>query len=427
MLKIIVSITASFAIFCLLALALIISISPAVQAPPAITPEDISKLKKTIAKSNPFKYQRYKHQSLVFDEKLLNQSVNFALAQTYPTPIKIKLKKNIARTAGSIKFTNYPIKLYLNFSADVSPSKNLFTISNIQLGMLAIPEWIVNRLTPLVMRYAAELYPEYINILDVISKIEISPNKLVINYHWHTGLSKKLKIAGRNFLLPPHQQKLLAIYYQALGDLSQLYFWRSISVSKIIGAMFNIAKQRAAKGADPIKENEAAILALGIMASGIRANHLLQDENAKPFRNAYFFRLSLLKRRDLMQHFLISAALAVSTNKILSDSIGLSKEMDDSKGGSGFSFADLLADRAGVRLAQLATKNASTARKVQQFLSRTDLTETHFMPPHDHLPESISELEFKNRYVDIRNQKYLFVERELQRRIASRPIYQFIR
>ncbi|HFE37106.1 MAG TPA: hypothetical protein ENK06_01640, partial [Gammaproteobacteria bacterium] len=114
MLKIIVSITASFAIFCLLALALIISISPAVQAPPAITPEDISKLKKTIAKSNPFKYQRYKHQSLVFDEKLLNQSVNFALAQTYPTPIKIKLKKNIARTAGSIKFTNYPIKLYLN-------------------------------------------------------------------------------------------------------------------------------------------------------------------------------------------------------------------------------------------------------------------------------------------------------------------------
>jgi hypothetical protein len=47
------------------------------------------------------------------------------------------------------------------------------------------------------------------------------------------------------------------------------------------------------------------------------------------------------------------------------------------------------------------------------------------MPPHDNLPESITALEFKKRYINIHHEKYLFVEKELQRRIASRTIYQF--
>jgi len=196
-----------------------------------------------------------------------------------------------------------------------------------------------------------------------------------------------------------------------------------MGLQEIIQPIFSLAKKRTEAGANPIKENEAAILALGIMASGIRVNHLLGDQKSPRLRKAVLFRLTLLNRRDLMQHFLISAALTVSTNTALSDSIGLSKELDDSKGRSGFSFADLLADRAGTKLAQMVSLNNLSAIKFQQRLSRKTLKELDFMPPHDKLPESISELEFKNRYIDIQHERYLFVEQELRRRIGERSLY----
>jgi len=423
MIKLIFSIITSLVFLCLITIWLVFSAEPAVQAPPPFSHEDISKLRKSVDKANPFKYQRYKHQALIIDEHLLNQSANFALSQVSNVSVKVKLEKNSAKAAGSIPVPNVP-NLYINFSCNIMPANNLVQVTDIHLGYLPIPHWLANKILPAAMQYAMDKYPDYVKVLETINKIEIAKNKLTINYHWNTSLSKKIKTAGRNLLLNPEQQKLLAIYYQKLGELSRLYFWRPIGLHKIVTPLFELAKTRSEAGADPIKENEAAMLALGIMASGVRANHLLQKPNSKPFRNAVFFRLSLSGRRDLMQHFLISAALAVSTNKLLSDTIGLSKEIDDSEGGSGFSFADLLADRAGVRLAQMATQDESSAQHIQTILAQDSLVDTDFMPPHKKLPESISALEFKKTYIDVKHEKYLFVERELQNRINSRSIYQ---
>ena len=55
---------------------------------------EMSKLKKTLGKSNPLKFQRFKHQALVFDEQLLNQSANFALTKIPNMAVAIKLAKN---------------------------------------------------------------------------------------------------------------------------------------------------------------------------------------------------------------------------------------------------------------------------------------------------------------------------------------------
>ena len=424
MIKVFISIIAFFTLICSLLIGLIFSFSAEIQSPPPFSPQDISKLKKTLGKANPLKFQRFKHQALVFDEQLLNQSANFALTKMPNTSIAIKLEKNTALTTSSIKLTDNPFDIYINISGEISPSENLLKVSNIYFGWLPVPEFFANQLTPMIMEYAAENHPDYLELLETVKKIEIKKNKLTVNYHWNSGLSKKIKVAGRNFLFAPEQQKLIGVYYKSLGNLSKLYFWHTIGLHKIIKPIFELAKSRTEEGGDPIKENEAAILALGIMASGIRVNHLLQDKNAKPFQNAYFFRLSLNKRRDLMQHFLISSALAVSTNKLLSDTIGLAKEIDDSEGGSGFSFADLLADRAGVKLAQMATENRASAQQIQQLLTQDTFKEKDFMPPHNKLPESITALEFKKQFIDIHHEKYLFVEQELQRRIASRSIYQ---
>lgn len=424
MIKLFLLCTLVASLLSLVVISLIVSPTPLVTPPPPMTPEDISQLKTNLKKSNPLQFQRLKHQSLTFDEKHLNQASNFAISRISPqSAANIQLNNDHAYATGTLKIPSIPTTQYINISAKITPTQKLVSISNVTIGKISIPNKLLNILTPFLMQYAGTYHQDYIDLLDAIKKINISNTKLTIKYHWDTALSKKLKIAGRNFLLPPEQQQRLRIYYEALGELSSKNYWRAIELHEIIQPIFSLAKKRTLNGGNPIKENEAAILALGIMASGIRANHLLQDKNKAPLKNAYFFQLTLQDRRDLMQHFLISAALTVSTNITLSTNIGLAKEMDDSKTLSGFSFADLLADRAGVGLANIATNNISSAKTAQNRLSLETLKENDFMPSHNNLPESISELEFKNKYIDIRHSKYLYIEQELHRRIASTPLH----
>ena len=136
--------------------------------------------------------------------------------------------------------------------------------------------------------------------------------------------------------------------------------------------------------------------------------------------------LTVRGRHDLAQHFTVSAAVTVSAGSGLANAVGLFKELDDSRGGTGFSFDDLLADRAGVRLAELATGTPLSARVLQQRISG-ELSESDFMPAINNLPPSITELEFKHRYQDLDSEKYGLVDDEIERRIQRCPVYQPVR
>jgi hypothetical protein len=102
--------------------------------------------------------------------------------------------------------------------------------------------------------------------------------------------------------------------------------------------------------------------------------------------------------------------------------VGVFKELEDSRGGSGFSFADLLADRAGIRLAEMATETDKRARLLQQRMSGP-LAETDFMPEIDNLPEGVMELEFKRRYRDLDSKSYRMIEAEIEQRLSRCRLY----
>ncbi|MBW1767294.1 MAG: hypothetical protein JRJ65_09625 [Deltaproteobacteria bacterium] len=132
--------------------------------------------------------------------------------------------------------------------------------------------------------------------------------------------------------------------------------------------------------------------------------------------------LTLRGRQDLALHFLVSAAIAVSAGGGMADFMGLFKEMDDSRGGSGFSFADLAADRAGVKFANAGTGSSFSANLLQQQMSG-QLKEGDFMPRVDHLPEGIMELELKKKYKDLDSATYRIVDEEIERRIVACRVY----
>ncbi len=113
----------------------------------------------------------------------------------------------------------------------------------------------------------------------------------------------------------------------------------------------------------------------------------------------------LLARADLAQHWTLSAALAATFGGDLSNAMGTWKELSDSTArGSGFSFVDLAADRAGVRYA-LRGSSPGTAKQTRAALSTAD--DATLLPLRAMaLQEGMSEAEFTRRFKTITSQEY---------------------
>jgi uncharacterized protein YfiM (DUF2279 family) len=124
----------------------------------------------------------------------------------------------------------------------------------------------------------------------------------------------------------------------------------------------------------------------------------------------------------LAQHFIASAAITASANGQLAQMMGEEKELSDANSGSGFSFIDLTADKAGTRFGEMATASSESARKLQKTMS-----EIHdyrdFMPDPTHFAEHMNEAEFKQRYGSTSSSTYLQVVKDIEARIAALPIY----
>jgi len=130
----------------------------------------------------------------------------------------------------------------------------------------------------------------------------------------------------------------------------------------------------------------------------------------------------LYKRIDLAQHFIGSAAITSSMNNQVSKAVGEEKELSDAQGGSGFSFVDLAADKAGTRFGEMATSSADSARKLQKKMSEIK-DYTDFMPDPSDLPEHMDDTEFKLRFESLDSSAYQELSKMIDGRILASPIY----
>jgi hypothetical protein len=129
---------------------------------------------------------------------------------------------------------------------------------------------------------------------------------------------------------------------------------------------------------------------------------------------------------DTAQHFTVSAALTALAGAQMSDAVGLYKELSDAQGGSGFSFNDLAADRAGTRFAARATAGEPGARQQQQaFAGSAPAMDPGavLLPVVEDLPENMQLLEFTRRFGSVDSAPALRVRADIERRIGSLPLY----
>jgi hypothetical protein len=129
--------------------------------------------------------------------------------------------------------------------------------------------------------------------------------------------------------------------------------------------------------------------------------------------------LSLHGRRDFAEHFMISAALTVNGSSRLANAIGLIKEEEDASKGSGFSFTDLAADHAGVKLGERATGEA--AERVQQKLAAAR-NDADLLPDFRDLPEFMPQAEFDRRFGPVGSPRYQKIIDGIDARLAAHPL-----
>ena len=292
----------------------------------------------------------------------------------------------------------------------------------LRLGRLVLPDRPLRWLAP-VISALVQADRRARPVLAGVQSLEISPGRAMLVYRrmelppgllasfiWGAGSNEEMRLAVR-----AHVERLL----EAAPSFPQ----GEPRLGAAVEVAFARARDRSATS-PPVLENRAALLALGILLGHRRLEDLVgQVLDTRDWRRAApLARTTLRGREDWTKHFFVSAALTVLSAQAPSDAIGVFKEELDAGGGSGFSFGDLLADRAGTTFALLATRDDAAARTLQARLAagfRVD----DFFPEAADLPEDIQAAELEGRYGGVGGRLFRQYAAEVERRLWSSPAY----
>lgn len=145
---------------------------------------------------------------------------------------------------------------------------------------------------------------------------------------------------------------------------------------------------------------------------------LVEPEAERSLRLVALGQPTILGRRDLAQHFVVSSYLAAAGGTQLAITSGLMKEMADSNGGSGFSFVDMAANRAGILFAgSVLNKRVSLQTVGDKF------TIAAFMPSVDELPEGLTATQMLTEYGPQNDDRFQRELKRIDQRLLELPTY----
>jgi hypothetical protein len=377
------------------------------------TPASIERAKRIIAQNDPRKLKSGERRVVSTSASDLDLAANYLAHQYGRGSARVELQSRSARAAASLRLPLLPMPVYLNVEAALAESESSARLDSLRIGRLPIPAWLAHWAMPQLI---ALVYPDvdFKAFSNAVKKVDLSEAKLALTYEWQERLADSL----RALVIPPEEQARLRVYHERLVEVCQSLPAKNVSLADLLAPLFKLAAERS-DGKPAAAENRAALLILTIYVNGRALDKIVPD--AKSWPRAVKHGVLLSKRDDFAKHFIISAALAANAGGPLADAVGLYKEIDDSRGGSGFSFNDIAADRAGTKFGEHAAHSAN-ARTLQKKL-RAGVSERDFMPATADLPEFMQEAEFKRRFGGIDGAEYKKMMAEIDRRIAALPLY----
>ena len=167
-------------------------------------------------------------------------------------------------------------------------------------------------------------------------------------------------------------------------------------------------------------EDRAALMAMTLYVNGWNPARLVPD--ARDWPRATRRSLRLAGRHDLAQHFIVSAVIAAAGGTPIAAAAGVYKELNDARDGSGFSFSDIAADRAGERFGGLATQSDESAREIQRRVA-VGVRDGDVMPGIAGLVDNMTDAEFQRRFGGVGSAAYNNVIEDITRRVMSLALY----
>ncbi|MGK2286944.1 hypothetical protein [Pedomonas sp. V897] len=316
-------------------------------------------------------------------------------------------------------------KGYLNLSAHVRESRNGFPPLALRIGSVRVPSkvtrWLLNRSVT-----ALDLPPTPEARLDrFITRFVVSrPGQAVVNIQPDPELFEGLKAMAPHFSTSV-DPALVRFYYNSLLDRDLRSGVGAKSFATFVNTTFRIVVQRSERR-DPAAETRAALVALSMITLGPDAKNLARmvapfDAPCVPEPSLF----TLAGRTDLPKHFSLSAALSILFADRFSRAAGEWKELSDSaaSGGTGFSFVDLMADRAGLRLGMAANGDLSLLREVQYGLAYVGDERLLPVAALRRLREGLSYKAFEEQYVSINDERYRQMIAQIDEELDRIPLY----
>lgn len=412
------SIRILLALLSLLLLSLVILLSYAIDDKPAVseqwklTHQDIQRVKQIV---NAELSDKSTMATLELTEKDLNLAVNYLLNLQLESTSKVILKESELNFISSIKLPLNPFGQFLNIQFNFVNNEISAQLKNLIIGALAIPDTKAAFIFDMIISDSP--LQKYQRLAKQhVKAINISANALTINYQSDSDTLSKV----RSLLTHDIANEAVAVYQQKLLTIiaDHDHSWR-LSLADLLQPLFLLAYQRSDLES-AIEENRNVIFIVSAYVNNREMHRFFPQ--LLPSLPGYKYPVFLYKRVDMAKHFIGSAALTASAGGA-ADMLGLEKELRDShQGGSGFSFIDLAADRAGMYFGKKATSSPQNARKIQLAMGKIK-DYTAFMPDVRDLPEQIEVTELKKQYVSVDSQAAKDILTKIDERIAASPIY----
>jgi len=301
---------------------------------------------------------------------------------------------------------------FLNVDARLGTSDGQLQVEQVRIGRIPVPGPLFEALLAQYIRHT-DLAPEIALLRKTVARVAIAPAELTLTYVWQPEL---LDSARKLAIGPAEQQRLAAAQQQFVAAIGRTAPGsRKLALADVLGPLLQQAGAQA--GADRGQAYRDVLLVTALHLSGRNIAALIPDAARWPRPRPVT--LTLRERGDLAQHFAISAAIAAHAGEPLAKAIGLEKEIDDAQRGSGFSFVDLAADRAGTRLGQLAARSPERLAAAVA----AGLTDAALLPSIDGLPEHMMADEFRRRFGSPEAPAYRQMSDEIDRRIAALALF----
>ncbi|UCV29824.1 hypothetical protein [Ferribacterium limneticum] len=370
-----------------------------------ISPASVAQAKHLLAANDPRRQQAGEIRTLAIPAALIDEGINYAASRYLHARGALALIDD----TGEVRITfTLPGKRFLNLRALAHTVDGKLRIVDARLGAIAVPPALVEFVFTKAVA-ALGFDREWLMAENAIQHISFNQSQATVSitYIWEPGILDR----ARAVALSPDD---IARLREARGSLAALVAHRAPG-SRII--LSDVLKAMLPASGDPLKQGRATLLVL--------SSHLADKDlaalvpAARNWPRVRWVNITLAGRHDLAQHFVISAAFAAWTGEPVADAIGLYKELEDARRGSGFSFIDLAADRAGTRFGETLLRNPEALQKK----IKGGLSDEQLLPAVGDLPEYLHEPEFKRRFASHESPQFKAMTHEIERRLDTLPLY----